>query len=166
MHIELQAAQRSPVGGNDGSPTLHCDVTSRVGSTSCGLASAWTGLLTAVEGGPQPSLSWAQARGPRGPTQPQRGPCRQEASGCGQAGKGPSGGPQLQVDGKPQSENHHGRHPPQTHKHPQESQERAPNLSEQPEEAAWGSGPASHVPSLQGWVGDGGRKSGGSAYAG
>lgn len=52
-HTELQAAERLPVGGNDGTPTLHCDVISRVGSTSCGLDSAWTGPLTAVEGGPQ-----------------------------------------------------------------------------------------------------------------
>lgn len=82
--------EHSPVGvgGNDGAPTLHCDVISPVGSTSCGLASAGTGPFTAVEGGPQASSSWAQARGPRGPAQPQRGPCRQEASGCGQAGKG------------------------------------------------------------------------------
>lgn len=88
MHTELQAAERSPIGGNEGTPTLHCDVISQVGSTSCGLASAGTGPLRAVEGGPQPSSSRAQARGPRGPAQPQRGPCRQEASGCGQAGKG------------------------------------------------------------------------------
>lgn len=158
-HTELQAAERLPVGGNDGTPTLPCDVISRVGSTSCGLASAWTGPFTAVEGGPQPSSSRAQARGPRGPAQPQRGPCRQEASGCGQAGRGPSSGPQLRVDGKSQSENHHGRCPPQTHEHPQESRERASNLSERPVEAAWGPAlPATGHPFGGGWgMGEGSR---------
>lgn len=146
-HTELQAAEHLPVGGNDGTPTLHCDVISRVGSTSCGLDSAWTGPLTAVEGGPQPSSSRAQARGPRGPAQPQRGACRA------------SSGPQLRVDGKSQSENHHGIHPPQTHEHPQESWERASNLSERPVEAAWGLAlPATGHPFGGGWgMGEGSR---------
>ena len=164
-HTELQAAERLPVGGNDGTPTLPCDVISRVGSTSCGLASAWTGPLTAVEGGPQPSSSRAQARGPRGPAQPQRGPCRQEASGCGQAGRGPSSGPQLRVDGKSQREPPWEMPTPNTRTPPGEPGEGL-ELVRAAGGGSLGSGPAGHGPSLRGWVGDGGGKSWGSAYSG
>lgn len=57
------------------------------------------------------------------------------------------------MDGKAHSENHHGRRPPQTHEHPQESQERAPNLSEPRVEAAWGPAlPATGHPFGGGWA--------------
>lgn len=87
MHTELQAAERSPIGGNEGTPTLHCDVISQVGSTSCGLASAGTGPLRQSKEAHSPARAGPRQGGPGGLHSPREAPAGRKLQAVAKLGR-------------------------------------------------------------------------------